>query len=159
VNRRSEVNQGIVELTRVFDAPREQVFAAWTRAERLVHWFGPKRFTVHSCEADPRPGGVFRLCMRSPDGKDYWVRGVYREVVAPLRLVIACTAEDDKGIPRLEELISVTFAEQGGKTRLSLNAAASGPSDEAAAMLGGMQKGWAQTVARLDAHLNPKPEK
>jgi uncharacterized protein YndB with AHSA1/START domain len=134
-----------VRLERVLDAPRARVFEAWTRAEHLEHWFGPSRFTVHSCETDPRPGGVFRLCMRSPDGKDYWVRGVFREVVAPERLVIACTAEDENGVPQLDELIRVAFAEEHGKTRLTLNASASG----AGMLLEGMEKGWAQTVERL----------
>lgn len=145
-----------VEITRVFDAPRERVFAAWTTAEHLAHWFGPKGFTVPSCEADPRPGGAFRLVMRSPDGKEYRVRGSYREVVAPERLVIECTADDDKGIARLEEVINVTFAEHAGKTTLTVHATASGPSAEAAAMLEGMPKGWAQTVDRLSLHLIPK---
>ena len=151
------MKQRTVELTRIFDAPRERVFAAWTEAKHLAHWFGPKGFTIHSCETDPRPAGVFRLCMRSPDGKDYWVRGAFREVVAPERVVIVCTAEDDKGVPRLDEVIQVTFTEQGGKTKLSLNAVASGPSPEAGVMLDGMQKGWAQTVDRLNTHLNTKP--
>ncbi len=150
------MSQRTVEITRVFDAPRERVFAAWTKAEHLARWFGPKGFTIHSCEADPRPGGLFRLCMRSPQGQDYRVRGVYREIVAPERLVITCTAEDEKGIPRLEEVIDVTFAEQDGKTKLSLKATASGASAEAAAMLEGMPKGWAQTVDRLSLHLIPK---
>jgi uncharacterized protein YndB with AHSA1/START domain len=145
-----------VAITRVFDAPRERVFAAWTQAKHLAHWFGPKGFTVPSCEADPRPGGVFRLCMRSPEGKDYWVRGQYREIVPPERLVIACTADDDQGITRLEELIDVTFTQRGGETELKLLATASGPGAEAAAMIEGMPKGWAQTITRLDAHLNPK---
>lgn len=145
-----------VAITRLFDAPRERVFAAWTRPEHLAHWFGPKGFTVPSCEADPRPGGVFRLCMRSPEGKDYWVRGQYREIAPPERLVIACTADDDQGITRLEELIDVTFTQRGGKTELKLLATASGPGAEAAAMIEGMPKGWAQTITRLDAHLNPK---
>lgn len=138
-----------VALTRVFDAPREQVFAAWLKAEHLAHWFGPKGFRIHSCETDPRPGGVFRLCMRSPEGKDYWVRGAYREVVAPDRLVIACTADDENGITRLEEVIRVTFAQSGDGTKLTLNATASGSSDVAAAMLKGMDQGWAETIDRL----------
>jgi uncharacterized protein YndB with AHSA1/START domain len=146
-----------VDITRVFDAPRERVFAAWTRAEHLMRWFSPKGFTIPSCEADPRPGGAFRLVMRSPEGKDYRVRGSYREVVAPERLVIECTADDDKGITRLEELISVTFTERAGKTTLTLHATARGESAEAAAMLEGMPKGWAQTVDRLDSHLKPNP--
>jgi uncharacterized protein YndB with AHSA1/START domain len=147
------MNERTVEKTRIFAAPRERVFAAWTRAEHLEHWFGPKRFSIHSAEADPRPGGVFRLCMRSPDGKDYWVRGTYREVVAPERLVIACTAHDEEGIARLEEVINVSFADDGGKTKLVLSATARGASAIAAKFLSGMEEGWAQTIDRLGAHL------
>jgi uncharacterized protein YndB with AHSA1/START domain len=143
------VNQRTVAITRLYDAPRERVFAAWTKAEDLARWFGPKGFTLHSCETDPRPGGVFRFCMRSPKGKDYWVHGAYREVVAPERLVITCTAHDAQGIARLEEVIDVRFEEQRGRTRLILNAAASGPSVEAASMLEGMQQGWSETLDRL----------
>lgn len=138
-----------VALTRLFDAPRNQVFAAWINAEHLAHWFGPKGFTIHSCEADPRPGGVFKLCMRSPEGKDYWVRGTYHEVVAPERLVIACTADDENGITRLEEVIRVTCAQNGDGTKLTLNATATGSSAVAAAMLKGMDQGWAETIDRL----------
>jgi len=147
------MNRQSVALKRVFDAPRSRVFECWTRAEHLQHWFGPKGFTIHSCEADPRPGGVFKLCMRAPDGKDYWVRGEFREIAAPERLVIACSADDAKGIERLHETIHVTFTESRGKTTVTVNATASGPSDEAAAMLAGMDKGWAQTIDRLGAHL------
>jgi uncharacterized protein YndB with AHSA1/START domain len=147
------MNERTVAKTRFFDVPRERVFEAWTRAEHLMHWFGPKRFSIHSCEADARPGGVFRLCMRSPDGKDYWVRGAYREVLAPERLVITCTAHDEEGIARLEEVINVTFADQGGKTKLVLNATAHGPSEVAARFLAGMEEGWTQTIDRLGTHL------
>ena len=147
------MNEHTVVLTRVFEAPRERVFACWTHAEHLQHWFGPKGFTIHSCETDPRPGGVFRLCMRAPDGKDYWVRGRFREMDFPHRLVIDCSADNDKGVEQLQEVIDVTFTESAGKTTVALNATARGPSDEAAAMLKGMDKGWAQTVDRLGAHL------
>jgi len=147
------MNEHTVALTRVFEAPRERVFACWTRAEHLQHWFGPKGFTIHSCETDPRPGGIFKLCIRAPDGKDYWVRGTYREVAAPSHLVIDCAADDDKGVERLQEVIEVTFTESRGRTTVAVNAMARGPSDEAAAMLKGMDKGWAQTVDRLGAHL------
>ena len=142
-----------VELTRVFDAPRERVFEAWTRAEHLARWFGPKGFEVHSVVADPRPGGVFRMCMRSPDGRDFWVRGSYREVVANERLEIFCTADDDQGVQRLEEIIQVRFSGRGRKTTLKVNAIASGLSEEAQPMLKGMKQGWSQTVGRLNDHL------
>jgi len=149
-------NERTVVITRVFGAPRSRVFAAWTKAEHLAHWFGPKGFTVPSCETDPRPGGAFRVCMRSPEGHDYWVRGVFRELVVPERLVIVCTAEGEKGFARLEEVIDVTFAEHDDKTRVTLHVTAAGPTAEAAAMLEGMPKSWAQTVDRLDVHLTPK---
>ena len=142
-----------IALTRVFDAPRPRVFECWTRAEHLQHWFGPQGFTIHSCEADARPGGIFKLCMRAPDGKDYWVRGTYRAVTVPSHLIIDCAAEDHKGVEQLQEVIDVTFTESGGKTTVAVNPIARGPSDEAAAMLKGMDKGWAQTVDRLGTHL------
>lgn len=143
------MNERTVALTRLFDAPRERVFEAWTRAEHLQHWFGPRGFTIHSCATDPRAGGEFRLCLRAPDGKDYWVRGEFLEVTPPAHLVIRCTADDDKGVGRLQEIIEVTFTEDRGRTRVALNATARGPSDEAAAMLKGMEVGWAQTIERL----------
>ncbi|HKQ29210.1 MAG TPA: SRPBCC domain-containing protein [Burkholderiales bacterium] len=153
------MNEKTVVLTRVFDAPRRLVFEAWTRPQALAQWFGPKGFTVPSCETDPRTGGLFRLCMRSPDGKNYWVRGAYREIVAPERLVITCTAEDDEGVARLEEIIDVALEERSGRTTLTLNATARGLGDVAEKMLAGMQKGWAQTVDRLNALLYSKPQK
>jgi uncharacterized protein YndB with AHSA1/START domain len=153
------MNERTVEKTRFFDAPRARVFEAWTKAEHLEHWFGPNGFTVHSAEADARAGGVFRLCMRSPDGKDYWVRGAYREVVAPERLVITCTAHDAEGVARLEEVINVSFADQDGKTKLMLNATARGASDIAATFLAGMEEGWAQTIDRLGTHLGSKTKR
>ena len=147
------MSEQTVNLTRVFDAPRQRVFDCWTRAEHLQHWFGPKGFSIHSAETDPRPGGVFKLCMRAPDGTDYWVRGRYREVAAPGRLVIDCTADDAKGVERLHEVIDVTFTDSGGRTTVAVNAVARGHGDEAAGMLKGMDQGWAQTVDRLGAHL------
>src|SRR5688572_14942213 len=119
-----KMKEGTVAITRLFDASIERVFAAWTRAEHLAHWFGPQGFSAHSCESDARPGGVFRLCVRSPEGKDYWVRGQYRELLAPEHLVITCIADDDNGVPRLEEVIRVRFAARGARTQVKLLATA-----------------------------------
>jgi uncharacterized protein YndB with AHSA1/START domain len=143
-----------VNAVRLYEAPRERVFAAWTRAEHLAHWFGPRGFAIHSCEADARPGGVFRLCMRSPQGVDYWVRGTYREVVAPERLVVQCSADDAHGVERLQEVITVQLADEGGRTRLTLHATAAGAGPEAAAMLRGMEQGWSETLERLRERSN-----
>lgn len=155
MNERAQLTERTVELTRVFDAPPERVFAAWTDARHLVRWFGPKGFTVHSCQAEARQGGVFRLCARSPDGKDYWVRGVYRELEPPRRLVIASTADDERGAPALQELVEATFTDEDGRTRLWLRVTAAGASAPAAAMLKGMGRMWGQTVEKLDEHLKP----
>jgi len=149
-------NQETVLITRVFDAPRSRVFEAWTRAEHLSRWFAPRGFAITDCESEPRPGGIFRMCMRSPRGEAFWVRGEYREVVPPERLVIACTMDDPHGVARLDELIQVDFEQSGSRTRLHLNSTARGVGAVAAAMLAGMQKGWAQTVDRLRELLNPK---
>jgi uncharacterized protein YndB with AHSA1/START domain len=149
------MNERTVAITRLFRAPRERVFEAWTRAEHLVHWFGPTGFTVHSPQIDPRPGGAFRLCVRSPEGKDYWVRGSYRELLEPEHLVIACTADDERGVPRLEETIEVKFARKGGGTEVRLRATARGLNAGAASMLEAMEAVWAQTFTRLDTHVKP----
>ena len=152
------MNEKTVNLTRVFDAPRKRVFDCWTQAEHLQHWFGPRGYTIHSVETDPRPGGVFQLCMRTPGGADHWVRGRFTAMDFPGHLVITCAADDHKGVERLHEVIDVTFTESRGRTTVRINAVAraredAGPSDEAAAMLKGMDQGWAQTVDRLGTHL------
>jgi uncharacterized protein YndB with AHSA1/START domain len=141
----------LVEAVRHYDAPRRRVFECWTRAEHLAHWFGPAGFSIHSCEAEPRPGGRFSLCLRSPEGRDYWVRGAYLEVDAPGRIVIRCFADDARGVQRLDELITVQLAEEDGGTRLTLRASAAGAGPEAAAMLDGMEQGWRETLDRLGA--------
>jgi uncharacterized protein YndB with AHSA1/START domain len=138
-----------VSATRFYAAPRERVFECWTRAEHMAHWFAPKGFSVHSAQADPRPGGVFGLVMRAPWGDSYGVRGSYLEVVAPERLVIRCFATDEQGVERLDETIEVALAVEAKGTRLTLRAVASGEGPEAERMLSGMEQGWSETLDRL----------
>ncbi len=147
--KRAPRHEYTVNATRLFPVARERVFECWTQAEHLTQWFAPRGFSVHSCEADARQGGIFRLCMRAPGGQDYWVRGSYREVVRPERLVIDCRAEDENGVEQLDEVIRVSFAVEGGGTRLTLQAVAGGSGARAAAMLGGMERGWSETLDRL----------
>src|SRR4051812_13099739 len=85
-------------ITRLLDAPRALVFAAWTEPARLAEWFGPRGFSIPSFEMDLRAGGAYRFCMRSPAGVDHWVRGVYREVVPPERLSFTWVREDADGV-------------------------------------------------------------
>src|SRR5580700_2538193 len=83
-----------VTITRLFDAPRELVFQAWTDPQHLAQWWGPKGFSNPICEADARPGGAWRIVMRGPDGAKYPCGGVYREIVESERLVFTNIAYD-----------------------------------------------------------------
>jgi uncharacterized protein YndB with AHSA1/START domain len=137
-------------ITRIFDAPRELVFKAWTDPRHVAQWWGPKGFTNPVCEMDVRPGGALRIVMRAPDGADHAMKGVFREVVEPERLVFTNIAVDAKGNTLLEGLTIVTFAEHGGKTKLTLQTSAAGVAAEAAQMLAGMEQGWTQSLDRLE---------
>lgn len=110
-------------VTRLIDAPRALVFKAWTRPEHIARWWGPQGFTTVGCEMDIRVGGRFRCGMRSPEGTDYWKVGIYRELVEPERVVFTFCWEDANGNPSHELLTTVTLAEQGTKTLLTLHQA------------------------------------
>lgn len=140
-------------LTRVFDAPRELVFKAWTEPERLQRWWGPNGFTNPVCEVDVRPGGAIRIHMRAPDGVVYPMTGVYHEVIAPERIVFTSAALDEKGEPLFEILNTVTFAEQDGRTRLTLHASVVKATAAAPRYLKGMEQGWSQSLDRLAAEV------
>ncbi len=143
-------------LTRVFDAPRELVFKAWTDPKRVAQWWGPQGFTNPVCELDARPGGAIRIHMRGPDGTVYPMTGVYREVIEPERLVFTSAALDEKGNPMFEVLTTVTFAEQGGKTKQILRARVIKSTAQAAPYLAGMEAGWTQSLERLSAFVATK---
>ena len=116
----SELTDRVLVVERIFDAPRSLVFRAWIEPQHLFHWFGPRGFTVPSYTLDPRPGGGWRCCMVSPDGSEHWVRGVFREVLEPERLAFTWAHENADGTLGHETLITVTFADLGGKTGLTL---------------------------------------
>jgi len=140
-------------ITRVFDAPRALVFKVWTDPKHLAQWWGPKGFTNPVCEVDARVGGAWRIVMRSPDGVEYPGGGVYREIVEPERLVFTNIATDTEGNPLLDGLTTVTFAEHGSKTKLTLQTRAVALVAAAAAALEGMEAGWTQSLERLAEHL------
>jgi uncharacterized protein YndB with AHSA1/START domain len=127
-------------IERIFDAPRELVWKAWTEPERVMRWWGTADFTSPVCKIDLRVGGKYVFCMRSPagwpegsaDGMDIWSTGVYREIVPVERLVFTdCFADADGNVVPgstygmgddfpLELLIELTFDDLGGKTRMTL---------------------------------------
>lgn len=126
------MNERELVIIRIFDAPRELVWKAWTEPERLMRWWGPKGFTAPVCKNDLRVGGAYLYCMRSPEGQEFWSTGVYREIVAPSLLVCTDSFADEKGnvVPAthyglgpdfpLELQVTVTLAEDAGKTRMTL---------------------------------------
>jgi len=95
----AEAGERELVITRIFDAPRHLVFQAWTEPGRVARWWGPQGFVTTYSDMDIRPGGTFRVCMRSPEGAEHWKQGVYREVVKPERLVFTFAWEDAEGKP------------------------------------------------------------
>jgi uncharacterized protein YndB with AHSA1/START domain len=119
-------------ITREFDAPREKVWQAWTDPEHIKRWWGPKGFTAPTAKVDLRVGGKNLFCMRSPEGKDYWSTGVYREIVPNERIVVTDSFADANGnvVPASEYgmqgdwpdelLVTITLEEIDGKTKMTL---------------------------------------
>jgi uncharacterized protein YndB with AHSA1/START domain len=146
----SQATSREISITKMIDAPCELVFKAWTQAEHLAKWWGPEGFTAHSVESDPRPGGAFAIVMRGPDGADFPMSGTYAEVDPPHRLVAESTAAGPDGRTALEAVTTVTLADHDGKTELTVHERAVALIPEAAAMLGGMEVGMAQSLRKLD---------
>jgi uncharacterized protein YndB with AHSA1/START domain len=139
-------------ITRVLDAPRALVFRAWTDPVHVARWWGPKSFTNPVCELDVRPGGTLRIVMRAPDGTDYPMTGTFHDVVEPERLSFTDIPLDAAGNRLAEGFTTVTFAEEGGRTRLTVETSATAlPGAEW--MLEGMDQGWTQSIDRLEEML------
>ena len=142
-----------ITITRTFDAPRALVFKAWTDATMLAQWWGPKGFTNPLCEFDARAGGKIRIHMRAPDGSVYPMNGEVREIVPPERLVFTNNALDAEGNHVTEGLTTVTFSQEGGKTRLVLHTRGTAVAEIAVQYLQGMEMGWTMSIDKLAALL------
>ena len=94
-NTAAEMDRMVV--TRVFDAPRELVWRAWTDPQYVMQWWGPNGFTAPFCEMDFRVGGKFLYCMRAPDGQEFWNGGEYHEIVLHEKIVSSMYFSDSKG--------------------------------------------------------------
>jgi uncharacterized protein YndB with AHSA1/START domain len=147
--KRAPYGEGSVTFTRVFNAPRALVWNAWTDPKMMAQWFGPRGFTNPVCELDVRVGGSLRIVMRGPDGNDYPMKGVFREVKTLERLVFSNIATDKDGNHLLEGETTVIFAENDGKTTLTLKTYAAGLVPIASQMLAGMEAGWTQSIDKL----------
>jgi uncharacterized protein YndB with AHSA1/START domain len=121
-----------IVVTRIFEASRELVWKVWTEPEHIKHWWGSKDYTAPFCQIELRVGGVYLFCMRSPEGRDFWSTGIYREIVVPERIVCTDCFADEKGniVPAmhyglstdfpLETLWTLTFEEHNNRTRFTL---------------------------------------
>ena len=138
-------------ITRVFEAPRELVFAAWIDPLQATQWWGPKGFTTVSNAMDVRIGGEWRRCMRSPEGTEHWSRGIYRQIDAPERLVFTFQWERGGAAGHgPETLVTVSFIELGpSRTELTLR-------QEGFATVSGRDEhriGWSSALDRFDEYL------
>ncbi len=141
-----------IVMERLFDAPREMVFKAWTDPQQIQQWWGPNGFTTTISEMDVRPGGVWRFVMHGPDGTDYQNKVVYQEIAEPERLVFLHGGGDDEGDEGRFH-VTVTFAERGGKTQLTQRMVfPTTAARDATVAFGAVELGY-QTLARLAEHL------
>lgn len=138
-------------LTRVFDAPRERVWNAWTDPKLLAQWWGPQGFTAPVCEVDARPGGAILIHMSGFGMLAPMMTGVFKEVVKPERLVFTNNAffEVPPVKPLIEGITTVTFEDLGGKTKVTVHNGILRAAPEAAQTLAGMEPGWTQSLGKL----------
>lgn len=140
-------------ITRTFDAPRALVFKAWTDPALLKRWSGPRGFTTPECAFEPRPGSVYTMTLRGLDGDDHRIRGVVREIDPPRRLVLTSAWLDAEGRPGPESIITVTFDEVDGRTRMTFRQ----EGFRSEFMRDSHDDGWSSSFDVLDEVLGPVP--
>ena len=156
-------------ITRELNAPREKVWAAWTQAERLAQWWGPKGCTLRVLTLDFKPGGHFHYAMEFQPGHEMFGRFVYQEIDAPERMTFLSSFADKDGhiapapFPQLRDSWpreihnTLTLTKDGGKTRLMLRATPLSASDAEVATFTGMfeslTQGYGGTFEQLEIYL------
>jgi len=146
-------------ISRIFAAPRALVWKAWTDSELLAKWWGPEVFTVPVCKLDLSIGGVWHYCMRSPDGKEYWNKGVFTEITPPEKYVTVSSFSNaqgeavsaaEYGMPDFpdEMTMTVTFEEQDGGKKTKVTVQQTMP-DSVARGYGALE-GWGGSFVKLD---------
>jgi uncharacterized protein YndB with AHSA1/START domain len=134
-----------IAMTRIFNAPRRLVFEAFTRPELLKRWFGPRGWSLEVCEVDLRVGGTWRYIVRGPDGTKMGMRGVYREITPPERLVFTEAFDDYPG----ESFVTTVLVEDRGVTTMSATLLYSSQEIRDLVIKSGMEHGAAESYDRL----------
>lgn len=143
----------VVAGTRIFDAPRALVFAAWTEPRHLAQWFGPNGFSLTTHSFDFRPGGTWRFVMHGPDGRNYPNRVTFEEIVPPERIAFRHSGEDD--FEHIQFKTIVSFEDIGGKTKLTmLGIFPSAEERDRVIREHGADKGQVETLARLSDYVD-----
>ncbi len=145
-------------ITRVFEAPREVVWKAWTDPENMMQWWGPNGFTAPVCRMDFRVGGKFLCCMRSPDGQEFWNGGEYHEIVPHEKIVSSMYFSDSEGNKVepahygidhevIEGACDKTLFEDFGNGQTKLTFLGNEPMEEA--IKSGQVEGWNQILDKV----------
>lgn len=147
-----------IVITRVFDAPRELVFEAWTDPKHITQWWGPKGFTTRVTQLDLRPGGKWRYVMIGPDGTEYPATGTFREIIPPERIVTS--DEFDEGFEKVMNanlprgmVMTAIFEDLAGKTKLTLRIMHESVADRRKHEEMGVIAGWNSSLECLDEYL------
>jgi uncharacterized protein YndB with AHSA1/START domain len=135
-----------IVMTRVFDAPRELLFKAFTDPELFAKWWGPRRLTNDIDRMDVRPGGSWRVVQRDDAGHEFPFHGVYHDVVSPQRIVQTFEFE---GAPGHVLLQTATFEDLEGSTRLTMKSIFESTEDRDGMVQHGMESGAIESMERL----------
>ena len=155
-NTVSEIERMVV--TRIFDAPRELVWKAWTDPKYVMQWWGPKGFTSPVCQMDFRVGGKYLICTRTPDGQDFWHGGEYHEIVPHEKIISSMYFSDSKGNKidpaqlgieheAIEGAHDVILFEDLGNGQTKLTFIGNEPMESA--KNSGQAEGWSQQLEKL----------
>ena len=148
----TQANSKDIVIERVFDAPRALIWKAWTDAELVSQWWGPRGMKTRVDELDLRPGGSWRYVMVGPDGSEYPQNGVFREIVPPETIVMSAEfpyAPDDPA----EVVLTYHFDDLGDKTKLTMRIAHPSAEERRKQEAMGVVEGWRSNFDSLDDYL------
>jgi uncharacterized protein YndB with AHSA1/START domain len=150
-----KVQPAPLRVSRVFSAPRETLFKAWSSADHIKRWFCPNGYSLPEATVEMRVGGRFEVCMRSPEGLEHWTKGTFTEVVAPERLTIDHRVIDPcGGGPLFSAFTEVKFIAVDGGTRMDVvQSYTVVDMAQVEPMLKGAPEGWRQTLDKLEAEV------